>query len=49
MLRLGEDALRARCRRAFAAAPEGTTEVSLGGGITAFKFGRTWRFRFPKR
>ena len=46
-LGISADALRARCRRALREAPKGSTEVSLGGGITAFKFGRTWRFRFP--
>jgi hypothetical protein len=39
-------ALRARCRRA--ARREGDAIVArLGGGIVAFKFGRTWRVQFP--
>jgi hypothetical protein len=39
-------ALRARCRRA--ARREGDAIVArLGGGIVAFKFGRTWRVHFP--
>jgi hypothetical protein len=39
-------ALRSRCRRA--ANLVGDAKVAqLGGGIVAFKFGRTWRVRFP--
>jgi hypothetical protein len=39
-------ALRSRCRRA--ARHAGDAIVSqLGGGIVAFKFGQTWRIRFP--
>lgn len=49
VVHLKPDALRARVRRAFATAPKGATEVPLGGGIKVFKFGRTWRFRFPPR
>jgi len=45
---LKPDALRARARRE--ARKEGNSMVAhLGGGIVAFKFGRTWRFRFPPR
>ncbi len=40
-------ALRARCRRE--AGRTGAAIISPGGGITAFKFGRTWRFIFPRR
>ena len=43
---LDVDALRARCRRN--ARREGTAVVAdLGGGIVAFKLGRSWRVRFP--
>lgn len=39
-------ALRARCRRA--ARREGRSVVAhLGGGVVAYKFGRSWRVRFP--
>jgi hypothetical protein len=39
-------ALRSRCQRAARRA--GTAAVAqLGGGIVAFKFGKTWRIRFP--
>jgi hypothetical protein len=39
-------ALRARCRRA--ARREGRSIVAhLGAGVVAFKFGRSWRVRFP--
>jgi hypothetical protein len=46
--RLGIDpeALRARCRRA-ARRHAGAPIVPLGGGIVAFKFGSSWRIRFP--
>ena len=45
-LSLDVAALRARCRRA--ARQEGDAIVApLGGGIVAFKFGRTWRVHFP--
>jgi hypothetical protein len=45
-LGLDAEALRARCRRA--AKPVGASiEAHLGGGIVAFKFGRSWRVRFP--
>jgi len=40
-------ALRARCRRE--AERTGEAIISLGGGITAFKFGRTWRIVFAAR
>jgi hypothetical protein len=39
-------ALRARCRRAAVAVGD-TTVAHLGGGVVAFKFGRSWRIRFP--
>jgi hypothetical protein len=39
-------ALRSRCRRAAQIAA-GAKVVHLGGGIVAFKFGQTWRIRFP--
>jgi hypothetical protein len=39
-------ALRARCRRA--ARREGRHVVAhLGAGVIAYKFGRSWRVRFP--
>jgi hypothetical protein len=39
-------ALRARCRRA--ARREGRNVVAhLGAGVVAYKFGRSWRVRFP--
>jgi hypothetical protein len=39
-------ALRARCRRR--ARREGRDVVArLGGGVTAYKFGASWRLRFP--
>jgi hypothetical protein len=46
--KLGVDpeALRARCRRATRRHPS-VAAVSLGGGIVAFKFGSSWRIRFP--
>jgi len=41
------DALRARCRRA--AQRRGDAIVAhLGGGIVGFKFGSSWRIRFPR-
>jgi hypothetical protein len=40
------DALRARCRRAQQRIGD-TVPAHLGGGIVAFKFGRSWRVRFP--
>ena len=46
-LGVSQAALRARCRRE--AERTGEAIISLGGGITAFKFGRTWRFTFPTR
>ena len=39
-------ALRSRCRRAARRAGDATVS-QLGGGIVAFKFGQTWRIRFP--
>lgn len=41
-------ALRSRCRRAAKQSGNSTT-VHLGGGIVAFKFGRSWRIQFPPR
>ncbi len=39
-------ALRARCRRA--ARREGRNVLAhLGAGVVAYKFGRSWRVRFP--
>jgi hypothetical protein len=44
ILGLDPDALRARARRA--ARREGRSTVArLGGGVTAVKFGQSWRFR----
>ena len=40
------DALRARCRRA-ACHERNALVTHLGGGITAFKFGKNWRIKFP--
>jgi hypothetical protein len=46
-LSLEAAALRARLRRAQRA--EGRAVVAdLGGGITAFKFGSSWRISFPR-
>jgi hypothetical protein len=45
-LAVAPDALRARCRRA-ARTVGNQIEANLGGGIVAFKFGRSWRVRFP--
>lgn len=44
LLDLDREALRTRCRRGTLL-PGG--QVDLGGGITAIKFGRTWRVRLP--
>ena len=45
-LSLDPAALRARLRRAQRT--EGNTVVAdLGGGIHGFKFGKSWRIRFP--
>jgi DNA-directed RNA polymerase specialized sigma24 family protein len=46
MLGIGPRALRARVRRAVEKA-ENPEVVELGGGITAIKFGVTWRFKLP--
>jgi hypothetical protein len=44
-LEIAPEALRARCRRA--ARRHGRDVIAqLGGGVTAYKFGRTWRVRF---
>jgi hypothetical protein len=46
-LDLDPNALRARCRRA--ARRVGDEIIAhLGGGIVAFKFGRSWRVQFPE-
>jgi hypothetical protein len=45
-LGLTVEALRARCRRSAALVGD-RVEAHLGAGIVAFKFGRSWRFRFP--
>lgn len=46
ILSLEVEALRARCRRAQEKVGD-TIVAKLGGGIVAFKLGRTWRVRFP--
>jgi hypothetical protein len=46
-LALGPTALRARCRRAARRVGDAIV-ANLGGGIVAFKFGRSWRVRFPE-
>jgi hypothetical protein len=46
-LTIKPEALRARCRRAAQRTGDETT-ARLGGGIVAFKFGATWRIRFPR-
>ena len=43
---LSPAALRARLRRMLETAVNGM--LDLGGGIRAFKFGRTWRIAFPE-
>jgi hypothetical protein len=40
------EALRARCRRAAIRVGD-SVQAPLGGGIVAFKCGRTWRVRMP--
>jgi hypothetical protein len=40
------EALRARCRRAALRVGD-SIQAQLGGGIVAFKFGRSWRVRMP--
>lgn len=46
-LSLDPTALRARLRRAQRV--EGSSVVAdLGGGILGFKFGKSWRIRFPE-
>jgi hypothetical protein len=48
LLSLDPTALRARLRRAQRR--EGTLVVAdLGGGISGFKLGKSWRLRFPER
>ena len=46
------DALRRRCERAAEKLPNGDIIAVLGGGISAFKFGRpagrTWLVMFPE-
>ena len=44
-LGLDPDALRARCRRAAEQVGDAIV-AQLGGGIVAFKFGKSWRIRF---
>jgi hypothetical protein len=47
LLSLEPSALRARCRRA--ARRIGNEVIAhLGGGVVAFKFGRSWRVQFPE-
>ena len=48
VLSLDPTALRARLRRAQRA-EGGTIVADLGGGISGFKFGKSWRLRFPER
>ena len=45
-LDMAPTALRARCRRAGRRVGDEVV-ARLGGGIVAFKFGRSWRVRFP--
>jgi hypothetical protein len=45
-LGLDANALRARCRRAAQRVGDAIV-AQLGGGIVAFKFGKSWRVRFP--
>ncbi len=45
-LGLDVEALRARCRRAALRVGD-SIQAQLGGGIVAFKFGRSWRVRMP--
>ena len=45
-LGIAPNALRARCRRASRRSTQGIV-ADLGGGIVAFKFGKSWRVRFP--
>ena len=40
-------ALRSRCQRAARRIGTASAVAQLGGGIVAFKFGKTWRVRFP--
>jgi hypothetical protein len=40
-------ALRSRCQRAARRIGAASAVAQLGGGIVAFKFGKTWRLRFP--
>jgi hypothetical protein len=42
------DALRRRCERAATKLLNGNIVAELGGGIRAFKFGRTWLVTFPE-
>ncbi len=44
-LGLAPEALRARCRREAQKVGDAIV-AKLGGGIVAFKFGRSWRIRF---
>jgi hypothetical protein len=45
-LSVDPQSLRARCRRAARRCGDAAV-ASLGGGIVAFKFGRSWRIRLP--
>lgn len=40
-------ALRARCRRGLTKKGD-VLLAALGGGVVAFKFGRSWRVSFPE-
>jgi hypothetical protein len=48
LLSLDPTALRARLRRAQRA-ERATIVADLGGGISGFKLGKSWRLRFPER
>lgn len=46
-LGLDANALRARCRRHARKMADGSIVAHLGGGIVAFKLGKSWRVQFP--
>ena len=46
-LGLDPNALRARCRRHSRKMADGSIVAHLGGGIVAFKLGKSWRVQFP--
>ena len=48
LLSLEPSALRARLRRAQRAVGNSIV-TDLGGGISSFKLGKSWRIRFPER